>query len=111
MVFPSRPAGEGMPGVLIEAGLSGVAVVATAVPGVASIVNDGETGLVVPVDDVSGMVVAVTRLLDDPALRVSMGRAARQHCLDHFSLDTVSRQWMHILDPVLADVEAAQPVR
>ena len=34
MIFPSRPEGEGMPGVLIEAGLSGLPVVATAVPGV-----------------------------------------------------------------------------
>ena len=32
LVFPSEAAGEGMPGVLIEAGLSGLPVVATAVP-------------------------------------------------------------------------------
>jgi glycosyltransferase involved in cell wall biosynthesis len=108
MVFPSRPAGEGMPGVLIEAGLSGVAVVATAVPGVASIVKSGETGLVVPVDDVGGMVAAVARLLADPALRECMGRAARRHCLDNFSLDMVGRGWMSILDPVLHGVETAR---
>jgi glycosyltransferase involved in cell wall biosynthesis len=111
MVFPSRPAGEGMPGVLIEAGLSGVAVVATAVPGVASIVKNGETGFVVPVDDVTAMVGAAARLLDDPALRSSMGRAAREHCLDNFSIDTVGRQWMRILEPVLAGVDTAQMVR
>ena len=50
-VFPSAPAGEGMPGVLIEAGLSGLPVVATAVPGVASVLADGQTGIVVEVDD------------------------------------------------------------
>ncbi len=44
LVFPSRPAGEGMPGVLIEAGLSGIPVVATDVPGVRTIVEDGATG-------------------------------------------------------------------
>ena len=47
MLFPSLPRGEGMPGVLIEAGLSGVPVVATAAPGVATIVADGETGVIV----------------------------------------------------------------
>ena len=108
MVFPSRPAGEGMPGVLIEAGLSGVPVVATSVPGVASIVRDGETGLVVPVDDVPAMVAAVGRLLDDPALRSSMGEAARRHCLDHFSLDAVGQQWMRVLEPVLAGAVGGQ---
>ncbi|MBV8462653.1 MAG: glycosyltransferase family 4 protein, partial [Acidimicrobiales bacterium] len=41
-LFPSAPAGEGMPGVLIEAGLSGLPTVATAVPGVASVLVDGE---------------------------------------------------------------------
>jgi glycosyltransferase involved in cell wall biosynthesis len=111
MVFPSRPAGEGMPGVLIEAGLSGVAVVATSVPGVASIVKDGETGFVVPVDDVTEMVAAVTRLLDDADLRSSMGRAARLHCLDNFSMDVVGQRWMRILEPVLADADTGQKVR
>ena len=51
LVFPGLPAGEGMPGVLIEAGLCGVPVVTTAVPGVGLIVADGETGIVVAVND------------------------------------------------------------
>ena len=111
MVFPSRPAGEGMPGVLIEAGLSGVAVVATAVPGVASIVKNGETGFVVPVDDITEMVAAVTRLLDDAALRSSMGRAARERCRVNFSMDTVGERWLRILEQVLAGVDTGQKVR
>ena len=58
LVFPSLPLGEGMPGVLIEAGLSAVPVVATSVPGVDAIVADGETGLVVGVDDFDALVEA-----------------------------------------------------
>ncbi|HEY7916712.1 MAG TPA: glycosyltransferase family 4 protein [Acidimicrobiales bacterium] len=101
LVFPSRPAGEGMPGVLIEAGLSGLPVVATAVPGVRSIVREGETGLVVPVDDVPAMVSATARLLVDPDLRVAMGRAARKHCCDRFSLDATGERWIAVLQPLL----------
>ena len=108
LLFPSRPAGEGMPGVLIEAALTGLPAVATAVPGVASIVKDGVTGFVVPVDDVGAMVQATTKLLDDPELRASMGRAARQHGLDNFSLESVGRRWMAILQPLL---DAAAPGR
>jgi len=101
LVFTSRPAGEGMPGVLIEAGMSGLPVVATAVPGVRSIVRDGETGLVVPVDDVPAMASATARLLADPALRTAMGRAARKHCRDRFSLEAVGQRWIALLQPLM----------
>jgi len=100
-LFPSAPAGEGMPGVLIEAGLSGLPTVATAVPGVASIVRDGETGFVVGVDDLDAMVAATDRLLSDSELRSTMGRAAREHCLAHFSLDAVAARWLSLLEPLL----------
>ena len=102
LVFPSRPAGEGMPGVLIEAGLAGLAVVATDVPGVRSIVQDGRTGLVVPVDDPGALATATARLLGDAALRRSMGEAARRHCRDHFGLDAVADRWLSLLEPLLA---------
>ena len=65
-VFPSLPTGEGMPGVLIEAGMTGLPVVATAVPGVRTIVEDGATGFVVGVDDLDAMVQATARLLAQP---------------------------------------------
>jgi len=109
LVFPSRPAGEGMPGVLIEAGLSGLPVVATAVPGVRSIVEDGETGFIVGVDDRAAMVAATARLLDDAGLRSRMGRAARARCLERFSMQTVGDRWIELLRPLLA--EAASPPR
>lgn len=101
LVFPSRPAGEGMPGVLIEAGLCGVPVVATDVPGVRTIVEDGTTGLVVTLDDLAGMVSATGRLLDDVPLRDTMGRAARIRCVTRFSLEAVARVWLELLVPLL----------
>jgi len=101
MVFPSRPEGEGMPGVLIEAGLSGLPVVATAVPGVRSIVEDGRTGLVVPADDLEALVEATAALVEDLGMRQQLGRNARQRGLDHFSLEAVGRVWMDLLQPLL----------
>jgi glycosyltransferase involved in cell wall biosynthesis len=107
LVFPSRPAGEGMPGVLIEAGMAGLPVVATDVPGVRSIVRDGETGLVVPVDDPGALASATAHLLGDPARRAAMGQAARRHCRAHFSLDDVAERWLSILEPLLASSTGA----
>ena len=78
MVFPSRPAGEGMPGVLIEAGLSGLPVVATDVPGVRTIVANDETGYVVTNDDLPAMVSSTARLIEDPALRTAHGEGGTQ---------------------------------
>jgi glycosyltransferase involved in cell wall biosynthesis len=107
LVFTSRPEGEGMPGILIEAGLSGIPVVATDVPGVRSVVADGETGLVVGVDDLPGMTAAVSGLLVDPARRAVMGRAARDRCFERFSMDAVGTRWEAMLEPLL---ESRRPV-
>lgn len=102
LVFPSLPLGEGMPGVLIEAGLSGVPVVATSVPGVDAIVADGETGCIVGVDDFDALVEATAGLLADPDRRRTMGQAARHRCMERFSMDVVTSGWRAALVPMLA---------
>jgi len=101
MVFPSRPQGEGMPGVLIEAGLSALPVVATDVPGVRSVVDGGTTGFIVDVDDLDGMVEALARLVEDPSLRTTMGEAARKRCVELFSIEVVATMWLRLLAPLL----------
>ncbi len=102
LVFPSLPTGEGMPGVLIEGGLSGLPVVATAVPGVHAIVDDGTSGFIVGVDDLDAMIDTTARLLVSPGLRQAMGAAARQRCLERFSLDAVATCWRSFLAPLVA---------
>ena len=109
MIFPSRPAGEGMPGVLIEAGLSGLPVVATDVPGVRSIILDAETGYVFGVEDLEGMVEASIHLLTDPGRRRAMGSAARNHCVANFSLAKVGQRWMSLLQPLLDRAGGSRP--
>lgn len=108
-VFPSAPEGEGMPGVLIEAGLSGLPVVATAVPGVASVLVDGETGLVVEVDDRPALAAAAARLVESPELRATMGVAARTRCERLFTVDAVSEVWLGLLRPLLDKVAGHSP--
>ena len=101
MVFPSRPQGEGMPGVLIEGGLSALPIVATDVPGVRSVIDDGTTGFVVEVEDLDGMVSALARLVEDPGLRRTMGDAARTRCVEQFSIQAVGAAWLRVLTPLL----------
>ena len=56
----------------------GLAVVVTdASPGPLELVEDGVTGLVVPVDDAAALASALLRLIRDPDLRHRLGGQAR----------------------------------
>jgi glycosyltransferase involved in cell wall biosynthesis len=68
---------EGVPQVLVEALACGTPVVATAVGGVASALDGGKAGLLVPPGDAVALADAIEKLTDDPRLRsqlVSYGR-------------------------------------
>lgn len=88
IVLASRT--EGMPGVLIEAGLSGTPAVATDVGGVAQIVLDGETGVLVPPGDVPALTAGLRRAL---GASTALGAAARRHCLACFEIGPVADRW------------------
>jgi glycosyltransferase involved in cell wall biosynthesis len=92
VVLPSRT--EGMPGVLIEAGLCGLPVVATDVGGVGEIVSDGTTGFLVPPRDIEALSAALERALSAPG---TMGEAARARCLTHFEMVRVAAAWDELL--------------
>ena len=98
VVLTSRT--EGMPGVLIEAGLAARPVVAYDVGGVAEVVVDGETGLLVPAGDVTALTGALRNVVDDPG---SLGAAARRRCLERFEIGVVGGQWAMILDEMAAE--------
>lgn len=96
-VFTSVPGGEGMPGVFIEAGLSGLPVVATDVPGARTVIIDGVTGYVVPVDAVDQLVLRVGELVRNSALRARFGAAAREHCQVELSLEASVKRWQALI--------------
>jgi glycosyltransferase involved in cell wall biosynthesis len=100
MVMTSISEGEGMPGVLIEGGLAGVAVATTRVPGAADVVIDGDTGFVVPVDDARPLVDACRTLVRDPELRARFGAAARARCEREFSLEASIGKWRELLSSI-----------
>jgi len=77
---------EGLPRVLIEAAACGVAIVTTDVPGCREVVDDGETGLLVPLRDGAATAAAIERLLGEPDLRARMGTAGRAKAEREFSV-------------------------
>ena len=78
---------EGTPVAILEAGASGLPVVATRHAGIPDVVIEGETGLLVDEKDVTGMASRMRRLAEDPGLAGNMGRAAREHIRRHFSME------------------------
>jgi glycosyltransferase involved in cell wall biosynthesis len=68
---------EGVPTVLLEAAATQRAVITTNAPGCRDAVIPGVSGLLVPVKEASALAEAIRKLVEDPALRSSMGRAGR----------------------------------
>ncbi|MCI5210914.1 MAG: glycosyltransferase family 1 protein [Candidatus Electrothrix sp. ATG2] len=86
-VLPSR--GEGISNALLEAQSCGIPAVVTDIPGNTEVVLHGETGIVVPVDDVSGLSEAILKLMADDDTRERMGAKARQHIIEKYSIRSV----------------------
>ena len=94
-LFPSRH--EGMPNAVLEAMASGLPVVATKIAGNEELVVDGETGRLVPAEDVDALRESLRPLLVEAQMREQMGRAARQRVESSFSWAHVAQRYENIL--------------
>jgi mannosyltransferase len=85
-IAPQRWEGFGL--TPLEAMASAVPVVATTVGAFPEIVIEGETGYLVPPDDLASIERATRDLLADPARLAIMSKSARRHVEEHFPLRT-----------------------
>jgi glycogen(starch) synthase len=74
--------------VALQAGEAGRPVVASRIGGLAEIVVDGVTGILVPPDDSGSLAIAIRDLLASPATASRMGAAARRHKRSKFDYAT-----------------------
>lgn len=95
---------EGTPLTLIEAMMSGLPVVTTSTCGMRDVVEDGRTGLLVPVRSPDAIAGAIDRLVGSMELRARLGRAAHGYAAQHHT-------WRYVAREVLAAYEgiAAAP--
>ncbi|UGQ10573.1 glycosyltransferase [Yinghuangia sp. ASG 101] len=90
---------EGVPGVLVEAGLSGIPAVATDVGFVRDVVLDARTGALVAPGDPAAVAAGVRRVLADAA---TLGAAAHGHCVGTYAMASVVDAWQELLEGIAA---------
>ena len=71
-------------------------VVATRVGGIKEVVEDGETGLLVPPGDPVALGKAITKLIEDPALAARMGKAGRKRVLQQSTWDRIAEKTLKL---------------
>jgi glycosyltransferase involved in cell wall biosynthesis len=98
LVLPSYM--EGMPNAVIEAMAAGLPVVATDVGAVSDILTDQVNGFLVPPRETAPLCEALHRLLKDPALRESMGRAGWQMANERFNTERAVDRLMQLAHSV-----------
>jgi glycosyltransferase involved in cell wall biosynthesis len=91
LTLPCRVDADGamdnLPTVVMEAMASALPVVSTDVGGIAEMVRDGETGLMVSQNDPAATAKALSTLITNPELAQSFGRKARERAKELFSIE------------------------
>jgi glycosyltransferase involved in cell wall biosynthesis len=102
VALPSRGArGEGMPLSLVEALVGGAAVVATPAGGVPEIIQDGESGLLVPDGDAAALAAALRRLITDPELRSRLVAGGKAKVVERFAPGPAADRFLRIYQGVM----------
>lgn len=99
VVLPSFYESFGM--VALEAMACGTPVVASQVGGLAFLVQDGETGFTVPVDDPNALAERLTELLENPDLHQRMGKCAVEFAQD-YAWEVIAKRIVRLYNDVLS---------
>lgn len=86
---------EGLSIALLEAMSTGLACVASRLPGSTDVVIDhGVNGLLVAPDDEEGFADAIARLVEDRVMAKRLGAAARRAAIERFSIRQTATAWL-----------------
>lgn len=94
---------EGLPLSILEAMRAALPVIASDVGGVREAVVDGDTGFLVPRDDVDALRSRLAVLLENSDLRLRMGRAGRHHYKRNFTFEQMLSRTITVYWEVLSE--------
>ena len=93
-VMPSRQEGLGLS--VMEAQAQGLAVVASDVGGLPTLISHGQTGILVPKEDAGQLARAIIDLLEHPQKRSELGEAAHRFIVQHFPFENMVHQTLDV---------------
>jgi glycosyltransferase involved in cell wall biosynthesis len=93
---------EGMSNTVMESMAAGKPMVATRVGGNAELIEEGETGLLVPPRDPAALARAIQRIVEDPALARAMGRQARERIAERCSVAVMVASTARLYEEAMA---------
>ena len=88
--------------VVIEGMAAGKPVIATRGGGVSEIVEEGVSGLLVPMKDATALAQAIRLLLTDPARRAELGSAGRQRVQEKFLVEYTAEKVVRLYEELAA---------
>ena len=94
---------EGVPGVILEAGMQSLPSVAVKVGGVGEVVVNGSTGIIIEKHDSNEFSHAIISLLKDENLRNKLGSNARDFVMNHYSLENCLREFEILYNGILQE--------
>jgi len=95
---------EGFGYVAAEAMACGKAVVASRIGGLAEIVENGNSGVLVDPGKPVGLSEAIISLLNDPRRRAEISKSARRRIVSQFSNNIVVRQMANLYEQITCNV-------
>ena len=101
LVVHASTTGEPFGQVIIEGMAASKPVVATNGGGVPEIVEDGKTGMLVPMGDVQAMADAICQVVADPKTAAEMGRCGRKRVIEHFTSEQTARRVEAVYEELL----------
>ena len=99
-IFVMSSVTEGLGTSILDAMASGRPVVATTAGGIPEVVEDGNTGILVPPRDHQAMADAIVKLLKDEALRKTMGDAGLSLAHARFSAERMVQDTLRVYERV-----------
>ena len=99
--------GEPFGQVIVQGMACELPVIATNGGGVPEIVQDGVTGLLVPMGDAPAMADAICRLLEDGSSARNMGVLGRKRAVEHFTFERSTQKLMDVCERVIGRASAS----
>ncbi len=88
---------EGTPRTVLEAMAMGRPIITTDAPGCRDTVKDGETGFLVPIQDIHTLAERMIAFIEDPSLISRMGNAAHNLCCEIFAVEKINKKMLSFL--------------